>query len=57
MQVEPRLAGGNAEVEGPIDHSLAPFKAATKLPFLAAGGELLLLPWNSRAGPGFEPAL
>ncbi|KAF6263436.1 putative 12-oxophytodienoic acid reductase [Scenedesmus sp. NREL 46B-D3] len=36
--VEPRLAGGNAEVEGPIDHSLEPFRKATKLPFLAAGG-------------------
>eukprot|EP00878_Enallax_costatus_P021679 GHUV01022969.1.p1 GENE.GHUV01022969.1~~GHUV01022969.1.p1 ORF type:complete len:352 (+),score=70.28 GHUV01022969.1:604-1659(+) len=36
--VEPRLAGGNAEVEGPISHSLEPFRQATSLPFLAAGG-------------------
>ncbi|WIA16671.1 hypothetical protein OEZ86_008141 [Tetradesmus obliquus] len=36
--VEPRLAGGNAEVEGPIDHSLEPFRQASSLPFLAAGG-------------------
>eukprot|EP00882_Tetradesmus_deserticola_P008616 GHRQ01009085.1.p1 GENE.GHRQ01009085.1~~GHRQ01009085.1.p1 ORF type:complete len:159 (+),score=74.93 GHRQ01009085.1:429-905(+) len=36
--VEPRLAGGNTEAEGPIDHSLEPFRKATKLPFLAAGG-------------------
>jgi hypothetical protein len=39
VQVEPRLAGGNAEVEGPIEHSLEPFRKATRLPFLAAGGE------------------
>eukprot|EP00775_Hariotina_reticulata_P009807 gene9807-9965_t len=36
--VEPRLAGGNTEVEGHIDHSLAPFREATSRPFLAAGG-------------------
>lgn len=39
--VEPRLAGGNAEIEGPIAHSLDPFRAATQqtnTPFLAAGG-------------------
>jgi hypothetical protein len=40
LQVEPRLAGGNAEVEGPINHSNEPFRAATQLPFLAAGGEV-----------------
>jgi len=38
MQVEPRLAGGNTEVEGDIDHSLDPFRKATSRPFLAAGG-------------------
>jgi 2,4-dienoyl-CoA reductase-like NADH-dependent reductase (Old Yellow Enzyme family) len=37
-QVEPRLAGGVVEVEGPIEHSLAPFRKATKTLFLAAGG-------------------
>eukprot|EP00879_Flechtneria_rotunda_P030841 GHRR01033533.1.p1 GENE.GHRR01033533.1~~GHRR01033533.1.p1 ORF type:complete len:354 (+),score=113.72 GHRR01033533.1:2089-3150(+) len=36
--VEPRLAGGNAEVQGPIDHSLDPFRKATSRPLLAAGG-------------------
>lgn len=36
--VEPRLAGGNIEVEGPVAHSLEPFRQATSLPFLAAGG-------------------
>ena len=38
LQVEPRLAGGNTEIEGPIDHTLQPFREATSRPFLAAGG-------------------
>jgi len=32
------LAGGNVEIEGPIDHTLEPFREATSSPFLAAGG-------------------
>lgn len=36
--VEPRLAAGNAEIEGHIDHTLNPFRKATSRPFLAAGG-------------------
>jgi 12-oxophytodienoic acid reductase len=36
--VEPRLAAGNAEIEGHIDHTLNPFRQATSRPFLAAGG-------------------
>lgn len=36
--VEPRLAAGNAELEGEIDHTLNPFRKATSRPFLAAGG-------------------
>eukprot|EP00878_Enallax_costatus_P010180 GHUV01010626.1.p2 GENE.GHUV01010626.1~~GHUV01010626.1.p2 ORF type:complete len:135 (+),score=26.79 GHUV01010626.1:2367-2771(+) len=36
--VEPRVAGGNVELEGPIEHSLEPFRQATSTPFLAAGG-------------------
>jgi hypothetical protein len=37
LQVEPRLAGGNAEIEGHIEHTLNPFREATSRPFLAAG--------------------
>jgi hypothetical protein len=37
-QVEPRLAGGNAEAKGPISHTLQPFRDATTRPFIAAGG-------------------
>ncbi|KAF6260373.1 FMN-linked oxidoreductase [Scenedesmus sp. NREL 46B-D3] len=36
--VEPRLAAGNAEVKGHIEHDLSPFRKATSRPFLAAGG-------------------
>lgn len=39
VQVEPRVAAGHrVEIEGPIDHSLNPFREATTRPFLAAGG-------------------
>ena len=38
MQVEPRLAGGNAEREPSEQESLDYFREATKAPFLAAGG-------------------
>jgi hypothetical protein len=37
-QVEPRVAGGNVELEGELDHSLAPFRKACSSPFLVAGG-------------------
>lgn len=37
LQVEPRVAGGNVELEGPIEHTLDPFRAATSTPFLVAG--------------------
>jgi len=36
--VEPRVAGGNVELEGRLDHSLEPFRAACSSPFLVAGG-------------------
>jgi 2,4-dienoyl-CoA reductase-like NADH-dependent reductase (Old Yellow Enzyme family) len=38
MQVEPRLAGGNAEREPSEQESLDYFREATSTPFLAAGG-------------------
>lgn len=38
LQVEPRVAGGNVELEGRLDHSLKPFRAACSSPFLVAGG-------------------
>jgi hypothetical protein len=37
-QVEPRVAGGNVELEGELSHSLAPFREACSSPFLVAGG-------------------
>jgi hypothetical protein len=37
LQVEPRLAAGNAEIQGHIEHTLNPFREATSRPFLAAG--------------------
>ena len=37
-QVEPRLAGGNAEREPAASESLEYFRTATTTPFLAAGG-------------------
>lgn len=37
-QVEPRVAGGNVELEGELGHSLAPFRQACGSPFLVAGG-------------------
>lgn len=37
LQVEPRVAGGNVNLEGPIDHTLDPFRAATSAPFIVAG--------------------
>lgn len=37
-QVEPRVAGGNVELEGELAHSLAPFREACGSPFLVAGG-------------------
>lgn len=36
--VEPRVAGGNVELEGELGHSLAPFRQACGSPFLVAGG-------------------
>jgi 2,4-dienoyl-CoA reductase-like NADH-dependent reductase (Old Yellow Enzyme family) len=38
VQVEPRLAGGNAEREVSHQESLDYFKEATSRPFLVAGG-------------------
>ena len=38
LQVEPRVAGGNIELEGQLDHSLEPFRQACSSPFLVAGG-------------------
>lgn len=38
MQVEPRLAGGNAERDPGHEESLHYFREATSRPFLAAGG-------------------
>jgi phosphoribosylformimino-5-aminoimidazole carboxamide ribonucleotide (ProFAR) isomerase len=37
-QVEPRLAGGNAEREPSEKESLDYFREATQIPFLSAGG-------------------
>ena len=37
LQVEPRAAAGNQDVEGPITDSLAPFKKVSEVPFIAAG--------------------
>lgn len=37
-QIEPRLAAGIVETEGPIDHSLEPIRGAAKAPVLVAGG-------------------
>jgi hypothetical protein len=47
LQIEPRAAAGNTDVEGPITDSLAPFKKVCQAPFMAAGEEQ-----DTRA-PGF----